>query len=605
MGNRKIDLIKIGILLIIIFIIMIAIIFVNKRNKFDDNIEFYLIGEADITIYKDSLYEEKGFVARQKNGIDLTDKVKINGIVNTKINGNYIISYILFDDNGNAKRLERKIAVVYKDEFSLNGEAEIYMLLNGKYKELGAKCYENNVDYTSKIKIDSDLDTSKSGTYEIKYKVEEINKIITRTVYVSDFSKYFEITYSNTITNKPFNISITADLTKVFKYVLPDDTESSLNNNEFMIKSNGNYNFVIYDYYGNNISKNININNIEQTLPTVSCHAKISLNKTNVVVTSNKKIVKYLYNGIESTNGNYTMKGQISNVKVTIYDEAGNTNTATCASEFYSENMEIHFIASGHYDDAILIRTDNKVILIDSGRYNCATKVIPYLQQLGIKTIDAMIGSHIHNDHVAAQAKVLDNFNVSKVYYADDIFKCASKETCKEFDQEYIVSALKRHNKIPDIVKPETVITVGEMKLYFLGPTKLTSSQNDNSLVFILKFRNNSFMFTGDAGESVLNVTTFNQYASKMGIPLKVDMLKYPHHGNGSLNETFLNAIKPKYVVVPNYLAGKYPSSNDMNRLTKIGAKVYRQSDAGNILLISDGNNISFVTNVNPANYKR
>ena len=91
-------------------------------------------------------------------------------------------------------------------------------------------------------------------------------------------------------------------------------------------------------------------------------------------------------------------------------------------------------------------------------------------------------------------------------------------------------------------------------------------------------------MFTGDAGNNVLKINTLEEYADKMGISLKVDMLKYPHHGNEYLNDNFLSTTKPTYVVVPNNNAGQYPTENNMNRLKNIGATIYRQSDYKNIL---------------------
>ena len=74
--------------------------------------------------------------------------------------------------------------------------------------------------------------------------------------------------------------------------------------------------------------------------------------------------------------------------------------------------MEMHFIANGYYDDSILIRDNYTVIYIDGGRTEAAKKDIAYLKDLGITKIDYMIGSHVEYDHVAAQADILDNFEV-------------------------------------------------------------------------------------------------------------------------------------------------------------------------------------------------
>ena len=217
-----------------------------------------------------------------------------------------------------------------------------------------------------------------------------------------------------------------------------------------------------------------------------------------------------------------------------------------------------------------------------------------------------MIGSHLDNDHIAAQADIINNFQVSEIYYPDDIFNCVKNGTCTSFDQEHIVDTLRSSNKTPKIIKPPKKVVVGDMTLYFLAPNKIGSNKNENSFIFILKYQNNTFMFTGDAG-SQLSVDALQSNASSLGISLKIDVLKYPHHGNGHISSTFLSTAKPKYVIVPNYYAPKYPSAENQAKLNSYGITTYRQSDSstGNILITSDGNKISIINNVNASTYKR
>ena len=58
--------------------------------------------------------------------------------------------------------------------------------------------------------------------------------------------------------------------------------------------------------------------------------------------------------------------------------------------------------------------------------------------------------------------------------------------------------------------------------------------------------------------------------------------------------------VTPKYVVVPNNGAPGNPSKASLNRLADYKVKVYRQSDSktGNILITSDGKNITFKMDV-------
>ena len=164
-------------------------------------------------------------------------------------------------------------------------------------------------------------------------------------------------------------------------------------------------------------------------------------------------------------------------------------------------------------------------------------------------------------------------------------------------------------NKKPIIVKSPVRNIIGEMNLFFLAPTEIITNNgiaNENSFIFILKYYNNTFMFTGDAPNRERNVTklteTMNNLIRKSGISypqgLDVDVLKYPHHGNTSFTDDFLSAVKPEYVIVPNYYAAKYPNADNQAMLNKYGIKTYKQSDSstGNIVIISDGNNISIIS---------
>ena len=221
-----------------------------------------------------------------------------------------------------------------------------------------------------------------------------------------------------------------------------------------------------------------------------------------------------------------------------------------------------------------------------------------------------MIGSHLHFNHIQAQADILATFTVDNIYYPDDIFTCAKRKSCTEEDQNYILNEIKKQNKTPIITTPGQKIIIDEIELYFLGPEKIVTGgsypQNYNSSIMILKFHNNTFMFTGDAVGNTLNINNIEKHADNLGIKLDVDLLKYPHHGNANLPDKFLQTIKPEYTIVPNYKASHFPSSSNINKLKQFNINMYRQSDSktGNILVTSDGNNINIYNDITAENYQ-
>jgi len=267
--------------------------------------------------------------------------------------------------------------------------------------------------------------------------------------------------------------------------------------------------------------------------------------------------------------------------------------------------LEIHFIkADGYYDDAILIKTNKATIFMDGGRgYN---NVIKYLDDLGITDIDYIIGSHTEFDHIDAEALVIDKYNVKNVIYPNDIYNCGCR--CDNKDVGKVIKSLNNKNIKAKVQSIPSKLDIGDMTLYFLAPFALYCNKNNNSFVFILEFGNNKFMFTGDADSAIHNHKKMLENAKKLGLSdIIVDVVKYPHHGNENLDDSFIKAVNTKYFIVPNSGFPNYPSSSNINKLKNNGVTLYRQSNSktGNILITSDGNDIKFTMDVEAHDYHK
>ncbi len=592
---------------IIIIVLIVLIVIVSSFLLFDSSQEekmiFELYGEEYIYHNLGSPFFDPGVKAIE-NGVDVSKDVIISGDVKVDEIGVYTRTYKYKD-----LVLTRQIEVKKLTSFALKGESDVYIVLNGKYDDPKVEAYYNGVDAIDKIKITGNVDYSKSGVYIITYTFEEISRTLERKIHISDFSEYLKIDYpKEAVKELDFNIQV--DNTKVLKYLLPDGTSMDTDT-KYHIDKNGNYKFTIYDKYNNAYERIIDIENIDKEDLSGSCVATVKDKKTTITVKANKPIIKYKYNGVESTKNPYVINSVSKNNRVIIYDLVGNTKELTCSLEgsILDGNMEIHFIASGFYDDSILIRTDSKVIYIDGGRAGGAKRDIEYLKGLGVKKIDAMIGSHVEFDHIEAQADILDNFSVDKIIYPVDIYKCRSNCQCqRDNDVQKVLAAMKRHNKTATTQPIPSKMDIGEIKIYYLGPLSKTCNNNNNSFVFILKYGNTSFMFTGDSYSSIHNPSGLLDNAKKIGLnSIKVDVMKYPHHGNDPMYDKTLNAISPKIMIVPNYKASKYPSSSNINRIKQHGITMYRQSDSstGNLTLISDGEKVNVYMNTQANSYKR
>src|SRR5438552_1549391 len=79
-----------------------------------------------------------------------------------------------------------------------------------------------------------------------------------------------------------------------------------------------------------------------------------------------------------------------------------------------AQQLELLFLDVGQ-GDAIVIRESGKTALVDSGR---SANIMVQLQALGIDTIDLLVASHNHADHIGGMAAILSNTGVR--YYLDN-----------------------------------------------------------------------------------------------------------------------------------------------------------------------------------------
>ena len=93
-----------------------------------------LNGKSEITIYKDSNYEDSGYSASDNCDGDVSDKVTVSGSVDTSKVGKYSIKYEVSDSNGNSNSVERTINVINKpvynppsNNYSGNSVGKIYL----------------------------------------------------------------------------------------------------------------------------------------------------------------------------------------------------------------------------------------------------------------------------------------------------------------------------------------------------------------------------------------------------------------------------------------------------------------------------------------------
>jgi competence protein ComEC len=238
--------------------------------------------------------------------------------------------------------------------------------------------------------------------------------------------------------------------------------------------------------------------------------------------------------------------------------------------------LQVHYIAVGQ-GDCILLKQGETVVFIDGS--NGSTRIIPYLQTHIDYTLEAMIATHTHNDHVGGLIAVLDLFKVKRIYINGDT---SSTRTYSDFVQK-----VNNEGANVEVARRGDHIVVGNLTFDVLNPVEpLTQDVNNNSIVLTLSYGNVDFLFTGDAGREA------ETSMISAGVLQHSDILKVAHHGSQKASsQAFLDIVRPEvaiYMADGNNQYG-HPHPQTMSALQTIGAKVYGTDACGTITVTTDG----------------
>ncbi|MGD0728272.1 MAG: MBL fold metallo-hydrolase [Spirochaetia bacterium] len=131
-------------------------------------------------------------------------------------------------------------------------------------------------------------------------------------------------------------------------------------------------------------------------------------------------------------------------------------------SAFSATNqMSVFFLDVGQGDCEILL-SGNHAVVIDTATEEMASRIVSFLKSKSVQTIDLLILTHPHADHIGSATEVLSTFNVSTVYMP--------KITTNTGIFEKLITTLKKQGKTAHAPIPGETLSVGEMKFDFLAP---------------------------------------------------------------------------------------------------------------------------------------
>ena len=241
--------------------------------------------------------------------------------------------------------------------------------------------------------------------------------------------------------------------------------------------------------------------------------------------------------------------------------------------------LALHFIDVGQADCTLIMLPTGETVLVDAGNREDKDYILNYLNNLGVKHIDAAVATHPHEDHIGAMQYVLANYDVDKLFMPDFDIDTTVYTNMLYAMEENGVEGIK-------VTEPFNM-EIGGITFEILGPVSQYNDANNNSIVFKMSYGEKTFLFTGDiekeAERDILN----------SGADVKADVLKVAHHGSKtSSTSDFLTEVNPDLAIVHVGADNQYgcPNADVLGRLNK--AEILRTDLLGDVVVKCDGKNI-------------
>jgi competence protein ComEC len=241
--------------------------------------------------------------------------------------------------------------------------------------------------------------------------------------------------------------------------------------------------------------------------------------------------------------------------------------------------LEIHYLDVGQ-GDATLLLHDEVAVLIDTGRWQ-SSDLVPMLRSRGVESLDLVVVTHPHADHIGQFDQVMDAFPVDEVWWSGSV------TTSQTFERA--VAALERSEADYEEPRAGDRASLGPLDLEVVNaPAGVARSDlHDAGVSLRVTYGEVRLLFTGDN-----EAATEGRMASVSAATLEADILQLGHHGSStSTTPAFLSAVEPAVAIYSAGASNSYghPAPEVIDRVRAAGIELYGTDVHGTIVVTTDG----------------
>lgn len=245
--------------------------------------------------------------------------------------------------------------------------------------------------------------------------------------------------------------------------------------------------------------------------------------------------------------------------------------------------LQIAYLYVGQGDGIVVITPHKQVAVIDGGPFGKGKVVAQYIKYKGKQAVDAIIISHSDSDHIGGMIDLIEsNLKIKHAFI--------SEMDTSENLEVFMAACHKKQIPVHKLVAGDKFL-LDDINFNVLAPKINQGDLNNNSLVFLVKYKQFKALFTGDK-EKESETGIYNGIAP-------ISVLKISHHGSKTgTDENLLLKLRPQYAMISCGINNlyKHPHKEVLTSLNNCHIPYSRTDLQGAAWITSDGEKMNLYT---------